>query len=100
MNLTESPASLGPVTITPGTGRLYISPIGFWGRARDLLDASVLLHRESGRFSFIAAHLSCSSIEVSLKAYLLARGCTADDVRQLGHDLHACVIEGSVRGIN
>jgi hypothetical protein len=35
-----------------------------------------------------------------LKAYLLARGCTADDVRQLGHDLHACVIEGSVRGID
>jgi hypothetical protein len=34
------------------------------------------------------------------EAYLLARGCTADDVRQLGHDLHACVIEGSVRGIN
>jgi len=100
MNMTESLASSGPVTITPGTGHFYISPIGFWARAQDLLDASVLLQREAGRFSFIAAHLSCSSIEVALKAYLLARGCSADHVRKLGHDLQACVIESFVHGID
>ena len=90
----------GDIVITPGTGHFRISPVGFFGRAEEFHDASVLLSEKTGRFSFVAAFLSCRSIELALKAYLLARGDSLNQVKNLGHDLHETMIESYARGID
>ncbi len=97
MNETSLPS--GAVTLSPETGHLYISPIGFFGRAEEFLDASVLLSTASGRFSFVAADLACHSIELFLKAFLLARGYSVKRVKNLGHSLQKILVDSYARGI-
>jgi HEPN domain-containing protein len=99
MESNSSPSS-GDVIITPETGHVRITPLGFWLRGRDFLDASVLLSQNSGRFSFVATFLACRAVELALKAYLLARGDSLTQVKQLGHNLTAALVESYSRGID
>jgi hypothetical protein len=97
---TTTTSSSGSVTLTPETGYLFISPVGFLTRAEEFLEASVLLSQKSGRFSFVAVHLSCSGIELGLKAFLLAKGGPETRVRKHGHDFHTALVDSFVRGID
>lgn len=81
------------------SGGLRVTPWGFSVRAREFLDASVLLSAKSGRFSFVAAFLSCRAIELGLKAYLLSQGHSVSKVTRLGHDLIKALDESKARGI-
>jgi hypothetical protein len=96
---TTTTTSSGSVTLTAETGYLFISPVGFLTRAEDFLDASILLSQKSGRFSFVAAHLSCSAIELALKAFLLAKGGPKTDVKKFGHNLQKVLMECYRRGL-
>lgn len=97
MNEPSTPS--GAVTLRPETGHIYISPIGFFGRAEEFLGASVLLSTTSGRFSFVAADLACHAIELFLKAFLLARGYSIRRVKNLGHSLQKMLIETNACGL-
>lgn len=88
------------VVITPEPAYIRVTPIGFHVRAREFLDAAKLLAADSGRFSFAAAFLACRSIELGLKAYLIARGDSPEDVRSIGHDLQKSLTDCYARGID
>lgn len=97
---SESADSPRPIVVTPQPARFRISPLGFHQRAREFVDASNLLCEKAGRFSFVAAFLSCRGIELALKAYLLARGDSVEHVRTYGHDLSKALVETYARGID
>jgi hypothetical protein len=44
-------------------------------------------------------YLAGHAIELSLKAYLLSRGVALREVRQLGHNLHACLRKAKELGL-
>ncbi len=81
------------------SGGMNFTPWGFTVRAREFLDASVLLSESAGRFSFVAAFLSCRSIEMGLKAYLLSQGDSMNKVRRMRHDLMTALAKCDTRGI-
>lgn len=66
------------------------TPHGFWRFAANYLlaaravDVKII---EEGQLFFPALQLYAISIELSLKAFLLKRGCTLADVRALSHNL-------------
>jgi hypothetical protein len=66
------------------------TPHGFWQFAADYLLAAraveVKIHEQRQLF-FPALQLYATSIELSLKAFLLYRGQTLDEVRELSHNL-------------
>ena len=84
----------------------HLQPVTYTSRrlafysVREFLDASLLLSAKSARFSFVAAFLACRSIELGLKAYLLARGDTLEDVKEIQHDLNKGLTESFARGID
>jgi hypothetical protein len=90
----------GPVVVTPEPARFRISPLGFHQRACEFVDASKLLSEKAGRFSFVAAFLACRGIELALKAYLLARGDSIEEVKGLRHDLSKTLVESYARGMD
>ena len=97
--MSESSDSSGGYVLKADTGRVYVTPFGFFSRARDFLEASVLLSQKRGRSTFVGAHLSCSAIEMALKAFLLAKGVSKPEVRKLGHNLQKALRESLTLGI-
>jgi hypothetical protein len=77
------------------------TPAGFLLHAREFFDAAnaVLMHRNT--VSLPSYFLLGRSIELSLKAYLLASGVTQRELksRKFGHDLSALCKEAMARGI-
>jgi hypothetical protein len=89
-----------PTTVTPGTGHVRLSPLGFHLRARDFFDIAELARARAERFSPVAAFLYARSIELALKSYLLARGDSVDRVAAFGHDLALLLTESFARGLD
>jgi HEPN domain-containing protein len=82
------------------TGVIRVTPFGFYHRARDFVEAAELLRQQTERFSPIAAFLFCRASELALKAFLLARGDSLDQVKALGHDLTRALTDSYARGID
>jgi HEPN domain-containing protein len=89
-----------PVVVTPEPAHVRIGPLGTQLRAREFLEAGKLLQENAGRFSAVAAFLCCRSVELALKAYLLARGNTAGQVARFRHDLVRLLNEAHARGLD
>ena len=70
-------------------GQINISPMGFLVYAVDFLNAHKSYNSEKP-FSPASYYLVCKSLELSLKAFLLAYGVTRQEIKnqnKLGHDL-------------
>lgn len=71
------------------TAKINVSPTGFLVYATDFLNA-YKSYKSANPFSPASYYLVCRSLELSLKAYLLASGVTRQEIkntRQLGHDI-------------
>ena len=70
------------------TAHYFVSPYFFVKYAEDFLSASNSRDSSTG-FSPVEYYLACHSIELSLKAYLLLKGVSKDEIREkvLGHNL-------------
>ena len=76
--------------ITPATATVNVSPIGFHRYASEFATyARQAQAGLGGTFSPVPYYLYCRSLELVLKAFLLAKGVAKDDLkgRNLGHDL-------------
>jgi hypothetical protein len=99
--MSESqPPSSGGVVVATETGHVYITPVGFWVRAKEFLEAGELLSTNAGRVTPVSAFLFCRASELALKSFLLARGSDIDGVRGIGHDLAEALGEAYARGID
>lgn len=68
---------------------IHITPVGFWGYAEDYYSAS-LLWKSNKKYSPVPYFLVCRSIELAIKAFLLAKGENTSDLKhskKYGHDL-------------
>lgn len=90
----------GPVVLVskPATARL--APLGFHIHANNFFELAEKAKGEGQRFVPVAAFLYCRAIELALKAFLLARGQTVDDVVRHGHDLQKLLLEAYARGLD
>jgi hypothetical protein len=90
------------MNISPGTGVANISPIGFHHYASEFA-TSARQAQAAGRgsaFSPVPYYLYCRSLELGLKAFLLAKGGTLDELKSdLGHDLGKILREARGRGL-
>ena len=81
---------------------VYETPIGFHNYASDF---AVWANRSRGEktqfFSPVPYYLYCRSIELVIKAFLLAKGITKKQLkaRKLGHDLTALLTEARKMGL-
>lgn len=66
--------------------KIYISPAGFRVYAADFLNAHQS-YRPSQPFSPTSYYLICHSLELSMKAFLLAKGMTRAEIKCIGHNL-------------
>jgi hypothetical protein len=66
--------------------KLYFTPLGFYDFADDFYQTGIA-YTNKGRYSPVPFFLFCRSIELSFKAYLLARKYSITGVKKLGHDL-------------
>ena len=77
--------------ITPPSGTAYISPIGFHRYASEFATWARKAHADKGdEFSPVPYYLYCHSLELVLKAFLLAKGVTQRELmnrERLGHHL-------------
>jgi HEPN domain-containing protein len=90
----------GPQVVTPGTANVRMGPLGFHIRANDFFELAEVGRAKGRRYVPVAALLYCRSVELALKAYLLARGQTLDQVARLGHDLEMLLVEAYARGLD
>lgn len=75
--------------IRPNSGHIFITPFGFHLYATDFL-TSAKNFPPSDRFSPVPYYCYCRAIELCLKAFLLGKGISKDDLKnrkQFGHDL-------------
>jgi hypothetical protein len=89
--------------ITPATATVNISPIGFHHYASEFAASA----RQSqaglgGTFSPVPYYLYCRSLELVLKAFLLAKGVPKDDLkrRSLNHDLSRILLRARGHGLD
>jgi HEPN domain-containing protein len=82
------------------TGALLISPYGTMLRAREFLDAAEFLRLRTDRFSPVSGFLACRGVELSLKAFLRARGMPWGAVREFRHDLNRLLGEAVTCGFD
>jgi hypothetical protein len=91
------------IVISPPTGTANISPIGFHGYASEFAMRARQAHvGAKGRFSPVPYYLYCHSLELVLKAFLLARGAPMADLprkRKLGHDLAKILLKAKTLGL-
>ena len=81
-----------PILITPEPVTIRLSPLGFQGWAAQFLQAARAVE-EAGSFSPVKYFLVCRSIELALKAYLLARGHAPKSLKkEIGHDLSRALV--------
>lgn len=81
---------------------LFISPMGFHRYASDFLGAAKGIEIKN-EFSPVPYYLVCRSLELSLKAFLLAKGVSKEklkDRRSLGHDLEKVLGKAISLGID
>ncbi len=78
----------GDGTISVGAGHVNLTPIIFHSYAEQYLTACRTAEAAPG-FSPVPYYLCCRSLELSVKAYLLTRGITVEELKskKLGHDL-------------
>jgi hypothetical protein len=83
--------------VSPATVR--ISPLGFLLYAKDFLQAEASFV-DPGRYSPVPYFLICQSIELALKAFLLARGREVADVKnEIRHDLGLALEKAKEAGL-
>ena len=88
--------------ITPPTDHVNISPFGFHRYASEFAKYAREAHVEAkGKFSPIPYYLYCHSLELVLKAFLLAKGVAKADLkkRSLGHDLSKILLKAKALGL-
>jgi len=80
--------------ITPKTTELNLNPLGFYRYAEEYLKvANSCKIQES--FSPVPYFLFCISIEIALKAYLLTKKVTLEELKKdIGHDLEKALKKG------
>jgi len=81
---------------------LHISPLGFHRYAVEFLKAAHAFQIQDG-FSPVPYYLFCRSIELVLKAFLLAKGLPKQKLkekRRLGHDLDKILEKAISMGLN
>lgn len=87
-------------TINVEVGHVRVSPLGFVLYSLDFLSAyeSFETHKP---FSPSKYYLVCRSIELSLKAYLLTKNLSIDNLkRKIGHDLHKTLRKAKELGLD
>jgi HEPN domain-containing protein len=95
----QSEPGSNPVVVTPGIGHVRLGPLGTQLRAGEFLAAAELLQERRERFTPVAAFLCCRSVELTLKAFLLARGNTYDQMKEFAHDIVHLLSEAHARGL-
>ncbi len=75
------------VVVSPGTGHVNMDPVGFWIYGSQFLNAANAVVPPSRGFSPVRYYLTCHSIELSLKAFLLRQCVSVADLKHLGHNL-------------
>jgi hypothetical protein len=80
--------TMGNYVLKAEPGLLHISPLGFHRYASEFLRAAQGFKINDG-FSPVPYYLICRSMELALKAFLLAKGLPKKKLkeRNLGHDL-------------
>lgn len=80
---------------------LHISPLGFHHYAAEFLRASHGFQNKDS-FSPVPYYLYCRSIELVLKAFLLAKGVSKKELkgRKLGHDLERVLEKACSMGLD
>ena len=73
--------------------------MGISNDAREFLDAAHLVRRKKPVWFAPTYFLVCQSIELSLKAFLRCSGYSNKQLRQLGHDLDACIAAARAAGV-
>ncbi len=96
----ETSHNSGDVVVRPGLGRVLLTPYGTMLRAREFFEASEFLRLKSTRFSPVSGFLACRAVELSLKAYLGARGVSPSKIRLYKHDLTRLFIDCQARGLD
>lgn len=90
------------IVISPPKGTGNISPIGFHRYACEFAKYAREAHAGlGGEFSPVAYYLYCRSLELVLKAFLLAKGVAQDDLkeRSLGHNLSKVLLKAKALGL-
>jgi hypothetical protein len=72
--------------------------LGFWKFAWEYTEAAKKVVGES-ELKHVAYYLICHSIELTLKAFLRAKGEEIEDLKKLGHDLEAALREAERLGL-
>jgi hypothetical protein len=82
------------------------TPLGMIRYSHEFMEAALAVDEKMGSkpgFEIVAPipalYLLGHSIELSLKAYLLSQGVTLRQVRNLNHDLHACMRKAKELGL-
>ena len=76
-----------PIIITPDPVKIRLSPLGFQTWAKQFLKAAQAIE-DTDEFFPVRYFLTCRTIELALKAYLLARGCSRKELKdKIRHDL-------------
>jgi len=85
---------------------LRTTPLGMIRYAHEFMEAALAVDEKMGSkpgFEIVAPipalYLLGHSIELSLKAYLLSQGVNLRQVRNLNHDLHACMRKAKELGL-
>lgn len=94
------------VVVMPGPAVLNISPMGFHRFASEFAKLGRQAHDDSGAgFSPVPYFMYCRSVELVLKAFLLTKGLTKDDLKRtrgpdaLGHDLTKILAKARALGL-
>jgi len=92
---------MGTVEIKVPTMVLHISPLGFHRYASEFLRATKDFKINDG-FSPVPYYLICRSLELALKAFLLAKGVPQKRLkeRNLGHDLEKVLKKAISMGLD
>jgi hypothetical protein len=87
------------ITIKVHPLHVFMSPLAFIIYSKDFYSAYTSFSPENA-FSPAAYYLICRSLELSMKAYLLANGVSRDQIkRSLGHDLHKILLKSKNLGL-
>lgn len=91
--------SSGDVVVEVPTGHINIGPVGFHQYAVEyqLATKAIPLGRS---ISPIPYYLLCRSLELGLKAYLLSKGFSQDELKKIGHNLSKLLNVSKREGID
>lgn len=92
---------MGNIVIKVPPFELHISPLGFHRYASEFHRAAKGFEIKDG-FSPVPYYLVCRSLELSLKAFLLAKGVSRQKLKQrsLGHDLEKVLEKAISMGLD